>query len=70
MTDAVAYTVKAAAAASGVSPDQIYKALRTTDQDAFPPPLEGYRNGKASNAAQLILADDLRDWIKRFPKAS
>lgn len=67
MTDAVSYTVKAAAAATGVSPDVIRRALRADGSEEFPPPLSGYRNGTASNAPQLILADDLRDWIKRFP---
>lgn len=70
MSDRIAYTIKEAAEATGVSVDQIRKALRTTKADEFPPPLSAVRNGKASNAPHLILADELRDWLTRFPEAS
>lgn len=64
----VAYRVAEAAEATGVSVDVIRRALRTTKADCFPPPLDSVRNGEAPNAARLILADDLRDWIARFPR--
>lgn len=70
MTEPLAYRVKDAAAAASVSVDLIYKALRTTDPKAFPPPLRAVQVGTAPNAPKLIEADALRAWIARFPEAS
>lgn len=70
MADRLAYRVKDAAEAAGVSVDIIRKALRSTDPAAWPPPLRARQIGTADNAPKLIEADDLRDWIRRFPEAS
>lgn len=67
---AVAYRLKEAAAATGVSVDLIRKALHTTDPEAWPPPLAARRIGHAANAPLVIEADVLRDWIARFPEAT
>lgn len=67
---AVAYRLKEAAAATGVSVDLIRKALRTTDPAAWPPPLTARRIGNAANAPLVIEADVLREWVARFPEAS
>lgn len=70
MTNRISYRVKDAAEAVGVSVDLIRKALRTTDPNAWPPPLAARQIGNAPNAPKLIEDDELRDWVSRFPKAS
>lgn len=69
MNDRIAYRVADAAEATGVSVDIIRRALRATDPTAWPPPLRAKQIGDAPNAPKLIEADELRDWIARFPEA-
>lgn len=72
MTERISYRIKEAAEATGLSVDVIRTALHSTNYDAKPPhhPLRARRLNDKANAPYLILADDLRDWIERFPEAS
>lgn len=70
MSDRVSYRLKEAAQATGVSIDLIQKAVRTTEDSEWPPPLRSHRIGASVNAPHIVLASDLEDWIRRFPQAT
>lgn len=65
----LAYTVREAAVAAGVSQTLIRRALHTTDPASFPPPLAAKQLGAAKNSGRLIFADELRRWVASFPDA-
>lgn len=64
----LAYDLDAAAEVTSVSASLLLKAIKQQDPDAFPPPLKAKRNGHGQKAKYLILDDDLRDWLRRFPE--
>ena len=55
----IAYTIEGAAAATPLGKDRIREAIRTGDLVVHYHPDSGDR--------PLILADDLRDWIRSLP---
>lgn len=66
----VAYTVREAADATGMSEHTIRRAIHATDPAAFPPPLVGAkRAGEGRNASYRIPAKALEAWIDSFPDA-
>lgn len=66
----VSYKIVGAANACQVSADYIRQALRATDPNGYPRPLEGRRLSDAPNAEYRIEHDALVRWIRSYPEAS
>lgn len=69
MSDKLAYTLDEAAAVYPVSRDTLKRAVHTTDQGSFPPPLRAKRMGSGPNAKYIVWAEDLRAWHDLLPDA-
>lgn len=62
-----AFSIDEAAAAYGVSPDTIRRAIHATDPAKFPPPLKANRKGKSGPYS--IHVTDLDAWHASWPAA-
>ena len=67
----VAYPLKEAAAAVGVSVDVLRQAIHATDPKAFPPPIRAKRIGRPDSKkfTYSISAAELARWHESLPDA-
>ena len=65
----IAYTLAEAAEVVPYSIDFLRRATRTTDPNAWPPPLPAKR-GKGANAKTTISHRDLEAWFDSLPDAT
>lgn len=68
---AVAFPLKDAAAAVGVSVDILRQAIHTTDPHSYPPPIRAKKVGKPGSKkfTYSIAADELSRWHSSLPDA-
>lgn len=64
-----AMSLREAADETPFSPRTLERAIQATDPNSFPPPLRARKAGTARNAKIIILAEDLRAWLRSLPDA-